>query len=167
MAEEICTKKLEEELDVINNSLKGKKTIESASVLTDIPSNNSKDDMFNIIKELYNFSKKALLDLTKLKNLGVSSQPDIQSLIKQQLTDTLPGLLQEALQKHSSLDTTVKDSIDVPVSHTIVIEKLKSGDEEEQVEISEEEWTKVVKKDVKKTLKSVPVIKARSYQTEK
>ena len=164
MAEEICTKKLEEELDVINNSLKGKKTIESASVLTDIPSNNSKDDMFNIIKELYNFSKKALLDLTKLKNLGVSSQPDIQSLIKQQLTDTLPGLLQEALQKHSSLDTTVKDSIDVPVSHTIVIEKLKSGDEEEQVEISEEEWTKVVKKDVKKTLKSVPVIKARSSE---
>ena len=160
------TKKMQEELETINNSLKGTKTIESASVLADIPTTNSKDDMFKIIKKLYNLSKKALSDLAK-QNVEVSPQPtDIQSLIKQQLTDTLPGLLKEALHNHSFLDKTVKDSdVDVPVnSHTIVIEKLNEGDEDDKAVISEEEWTTVVKKDVKKTLKSVPVIKARSSE---
>ena len=52
MVDGICTKKMEEKLETIN---KGKKTIESARVLADVPSNNSKDDMFNIIKEVRSY----------------------------------------------------------------------------------------------------------------
>ena len=53
--------KMKEELDLLNKkSFKGKNSIESANVLSEIDSTNKREDMFNVIKELYKFSKKAL-----------------------------------------------------------------------------------------------------------
>ena len=162
-------KKFEEELEVINNSLKGKKTIGNVKVLADVPTNNSKDDMFGVIKELYNFSKKMLTCLKDSKNTvpSLQSPGEIQTLITQQLTDVLPRLLEEALRKHSESDSKLTEKVEdvkrVPAtSHTLAIEKIQVNEEEENEEnrMTKQEWSTVVSKDVRKTLKAVPVIKA-------
>ena len=158
--------KLTEELETINNSLKGKKTIENAQVVKDLPTNNSKDDMFGVIKELYKFSKKVLSHIGPADDRKLPD--DVTSLFTQQLADVLPGLLKEALDNHSStLGTTakeaVKDKVTVPsTSHTLVIENMQSGKdtEEDSSEITEQSWANKVKSDVRQKLKSVPVIKA-------
>ena len=163
-------KKLEEELEVINNSLIGKKKIEDAKLLVDLQTTNSKEIMFKAIKELFKFSKKTLKVLGSISTGVPVSGPtadDIKSMIKQEFTEILPGLLQEALNKHSNTEKPLEDG-DEPqgTSHTLILENLHSSvDEEEakeEAKISEQEWTTMVSKDVKKTLKDVPVLKARS-----
>lgn len=161
-------KKLLEELEVINKSLKGSKcTIESANTITDIPTNNSRGDLFQIVKELYAFSKKAVSYVQSTTTSATSSNTapsDIQAIVKQQLTDVLPGLLRDALQEHSNQVQTPKEETPentipaVSTSHTLVIERIPDGGEENK--ITDAEWTTVVKKDVKGALKTVPVIKA-------
>ena len=156
-------KKLNEELDVINKSLKGKKSIESVSVLSDVPTNNSKDDLFSVVKELYKFAKKALSHISSdTIGSGVCDNRGLEDLIKKQLTEVLPGLLQSALQdltpQQATSDTTTRE--DKPVTmHTLVIEKKTESEDDK---ITEDEWITVVKKDVKTKLKNVPVIKAAS-----
>ena len=157
-------KKLTDELDVINNSLKGRKTIECAKVLADIPTNNSKEDMFGVIKELYNFSKKVLTNIGTASDNSIAPAEDIKSLIKQQLTDVLPGLLKEALENHSASATKMpqiemKDTRP-STSHTLLVENMVSEENEEPNKMTEQEWTTIVKQDVQNSLKSVPVMKA-------
>ena len=50
-------KTMNDELNVTNNCMK---TIESTTAVRDIPTNDSKEDLFKVMKELYVFSKKAL-----------------------------------------------------------------------------------------------------------
>ena len=157
-------KKLNDELEMINKSLKGKKTIESAKTLSELPTNNSKDDLFNVIKELFKLTKKALSHIPPDTTGSVASDNSgLEDLIRKQLTEVLPGLLQSALQDQTPQVQVKSETItreDKPVTmHTLVIEKkAENGDEK----ITEEEWTTVVKKDVKGKLKNVPVIKATS-----
>lgn len=162
-------KKLNEELQVINNSVLGKQTIESAAVFKDLgPGNNSRESLYSIIKDLYKFSKKviSLLDESPSKEQPRSpvTADDINSLVKKQLTEVLPGLLKEALENHGSITKTttkvVKDKEPIK-RHMIVIEK-KEDEEDEEKRITEQTWSTVVSKDVKKTLKTVPVIKAQA-----
>ncbi len=52
---------LKEELEILNQkSLKGKSTLESAKVLSDIDNTNKKDDMFLLLKNCTTFQKKPL-----------------------------------------------------------------------------------------------------------
>ena len=159
-------KKLNEELEVINKSLKGRKTIESANTLSDVPTNNNKDDMFNVMKELYKFAKKALSHVSSdTTGLVACDNSGLEDLIKKQLTEILPGLLQSALKDQmphlvkSETTTTTREAKPV-ISHTLVIEKKAESDDDKK--ITEDEWTTVVKKNVKTKLKNVPVMKATS-----
>lgn len=152
-------KKLIDELEELNNSLKGKKTIECASVLTDIPPTNSKDDLFKCVKQLYTFSKKVLEQAqASTVDSNSTSTKDIENLITKQLTDVLPGLLETALQKHTGKVETV---IEKPpsFSHTMEIESITKEGEDKQV-MNDNHWAKIVRKDVRGACKSVPVNKA-------
>ena len=157
----VLKKKLSDELEVINKSLKGKKTIDAVCALSDIPTSNSKEDLFKLIKELYKFSKKARSQLTP--DTGMSDNSGIEDMIKKQLTEVLPGLLQSALKdltpKHNQdkLDTR-KDTPPMTL-HTLVIEKKGEDDDDR---ITDDVWKDVVKNDVKTKLKNVPVIKSAS-----
>jgi hypothetical protein len=163
-------KKLEDELEVINNSLQGRKSIEAAKLLTELQTTNSKEILFNAMRELYKFSKKTLKALESISTGAPVSGPtsdDIKSMIKQEFTDTLPGLLQEALKKHSSMEKPLENEDKAPeTSHTLILENIPTSQNEdtakEEAQISDDHWTTVVSKHVNKTLSSVPVIKARA-----
>ena len=59
MAEEL--ERMTEELETLNKkSFKGTCTIESATSVSDINTNNGREHLFNVTKELYGFSKKIL-----------------------------------------------------------------------------------------------------------
>ena len=163
MTVEDVKKKLSDELDVINNSLKGRKSIESVSAITEIPTTNSKDDLFKCIKELYTFSRKALGHIQTSATESSPTAKDIESLIKKQLTDVLPGLLDAALQNHKSeVETLKEDKVKETTpsfNHTMDIEMIPVEGEEKK-EISQTDWTTIVKTDVRGACKSVPLKKA-------
>ena len=156
-------KKLNEELEVIDKSLKGRKTIDSVNVLSDLPTNNSKDDLINVIMELYKFAKRALSHVpSDCNGSGAGDNSGLEDLIKKLLTEVLPGLLQSSLQdltpQKVKPETTTSEN-KPETMHTLVIEK---NTESEDDKMTENEWTTVVKNDVKTKLKNVPVIKAAS-----
>lgn len=158
-------KTMTDELNVINKSLKGMKTIESATAVKDIPTNNSKEDLFKVMKELYTFSKKALTFIQPETKMAVSG-PDantIEAIVKKQLTDVLPELLKNALQTLPAIPTQHSDNVidkvekSLPTKHTLTIKRKAEEDSEE---ITESDWVTVVSKDVKRELKAVPVQRA-------
>lgn len=151
-------KQLNEELQVINKSMLGKVTIESAPLFSNLTQGNSREGLYTVIKTLYSFSKKLISQLDDLPPGKCESHitaDEVNSLVKTQLTEVLPGLLKDVLENHSGFSSTnttakvVKDKEPNKI-HTVVLEKL------------EDDWTTVVQKDVKQTLKSVPVLKARA-----
>ena len=152
--------KLEKELDVINRSIKGTNKIDNAATIKDIGTNNTKEDLFKIVKELFKLSKKALshIDSNAVETNQITAE-DVTSLVNTQLKEVLPGLLKDVLEKHSNSTVGPKMSQrakEEPIeTHTIIIEK-----EDEDEKITENEWKTVTRGDVKKTLKSIPVVKA-------
>ena len=56
-------KQWEKELDTINNSIKGKAKIDAAATVSEIGSNNSKETLFKIAKELHLLTTKILSSL--------------------------------------------------------------------------------------------------------
>ena len=155
-------KKYNEELEVINKSLKGtRKTICETKVPADIPSVNRREELFVIIKELYTFAKK-VLEVTPpvlACTTFTSDDKNLEDLIRKQLTDVLPGLLQNALQEQTPVEKVEKkEAVRKPATqHTLLVEKISDNDEEK---ITDKEWVTVTRKDVKKKLKDVPVVKA-------
>jgi hypothetical protein len=121
-------KKLEDELEVINNSLQGRKSIEAAKLLTELQTTNSKEILFNAMRELYKFSKKTLKLLDSVSSGAPVPGPtsdDIKSMIKQELTDTLPGLLQEALNNHSSMEKSPNKADDLAVKPSELVHTME------------------------------------------
>ena len=163
---ETTRKQLFDELEVINtSSLKGKSTIESASLLLDIATNNSREDLFKIVKELYTFAKKTLsLTLGPQANVNCVDSEALNNIIKNQLTDVLPGLLKTALQTTPNttaalpVSKTLKEDVTLPPRHTLLIER-KTDDEGDIEPFTDTEWSTVVKKNVKGVLKEIPVQK--------
>ena len=153
--------KMKEELELINKkSFKGKSTIESATVLSDIDTTNKRDDMFAVIKELYNLSKNVL----KLAKPSKQDTSNIEEVIKKQLADVLPGLLKTALSSVPALqnkeDTSVKEVTAPSERHTVTLTKKSDTEENSPSPITDREWTEVVRSDLKGSLKAVPVKKA-------
>ena len=156
-------KALQEELEVINKSLKGKKTVAEVKNISDMPTSNSKEDLFNIMKELYALSNK-LLSLIPEPGIDTKdAQPEnLNNIIRNQLNDILPGLLKEALSTSKinkpSEDTkeTPKDD-NLPTKHTLVVECNKSNNENATKTSSKDAWKTAEWKKVKGALKNVPV----------
>lgn len=166
MADEttIKLKKLEDELELLNVSLKGKKSLESMKVLADLPTNNSKDDMLQLSRELYGLCKKTIDILKTCGDVPMRSD-DIVSLVRNEMTAVLPEILKKTLadiglQNQSSPQQMKTEDVAIE-SHMMYLVK-KTDDPEDKEEITEKEWTEVVKKDVRSTLKNVPVIKAHN-----
>ena len=167
-------KGLIKELDVINK--RGKKTIESSKTFNDLGDSIKRDELFNIVKELYSFSKRAL-DHVKAKPVdenNVTTDPNqLSCLIRDQLTGILPEMLKAALAQHSEAPpnccnkptTSKHEHVSPTQSHTLELEKLVDDDDnDDAAKISANEWTTVVKKDVRGALKKVPVVKAVSSE---
>ena len=158
--------KMKEELERINNKgFKGKSTIESAKVLSDIDNTNKRDDMFTLIKELYTTAKK-YLDLAKPSETtnGHGIPNNLEEIIKNQLSEVLPDLLKTALstlpamqgQAHAVEDKRPpQDKV-----HTLTVEMKPEEEEGKSIPITKSEWTTVVRRDLRGTLKAVPVQKA-------
>jgi len=150
-----------DELEQLNkNSFIGTCTLESAKAVTGIASSNSRERLFNVVKDLFAFSKKALT-LVKSSDENTTGQ-DNQNL-EEILRKVMPGLLKETLSSLSPVQThpePAQEEKPLPDMHTLTIQNLKPEGEEEVKPISEEEWVKVVKKDLKGSLKAIPVQKA-------
>ena len=149
---------MEDELEAINRkSFKGKNSIESAKVLSDIETTNKREGMFIVVKELYAFSKRAL-NLAK----SVQDTQNLEEIIKKHLSDVLPDLLKTAL---STALPAVQGQEQVAredkpqVKHTLTVNKKPEEEEGEAPPITESEW-KVVRRDLKGSLSRVPVQKA-------
>ena len=158
-------KSMTEELDDLNRkSLKGTYTIESAKAVADIPTNNSREHLFNIVKDLFSFSKRAL-NLVQSSDMKISGHDSeiLENIIKKQLTDVLPNLLREALSTLPPAKVQpelIQDEKPLPKLHTLTVEKKPEEEEGAVQPFTENEWTKVVRKDLKGSLKSIPVQKA-------
>ena len=126
---------MKEELEILNQkSLKGKSTLESAKVLSDIDNTNKKDDMFSVIKKLYNFSKKAL-NLAKLSETASGHDTsNLEDVMKKQLADVLPGLLKTALSNvpafQNQAELGVKEDKTPSIRHTLTVKKKPETDED-------------------------------------
>ena len=179
-------KQWEKELDTINSSIKGKTKIDAAATVTDIATNNSKETLFKVAKELYVLSKKILSSLHE-EPIGTAQHPetaahltaeDVNKLMETKLTNFLPGLLNEALpgllddalQRHSTNGGNPPEAVKAPEptiekpvkSHSILLGELQvEGNEEQKEEMTHGKWTTVVKGDVAKSLETVPVVRAQ------
>ena len=167
---------LQDELDLLNRRGKSKPihTIESSKTFQDFGASIGREELYKTIKELYNFSKRAM-EQVKIRedNAGGGSTNvgQLGDMIKTELASVLPGMLKTALAdfKNSDDDQKVPCSHDQPknVSHTLQLEKKvdESKDAMDPSEISKQEWTEVVKKDIKGKLKNVPVMKTSVSKT--
>ena len=164
--------KMKEELKRINDKgFRGKSTIESAKVLSDIDSNNKRDDMFTLIRDLYNIAKKSLDHAKPSETTNGHGIPNnLEDIIKNQLSEVLPDLLKTALsalpamqgQAHAAEDKIPRTQDKV---HTLTVEVKSEEKEGVAVPMTESEWTTVVRKDLRGTLKAVPVQKASLSQS--
>lgn len=155
-------KKLKEDLEKINNSLKGKKTIENVSNVSDIPTSNSREELYKCVKELYTFSKKVLgilenISVPSNECLGPAISKNIEDMINKQLTEVLPGILKAALESHTTQEKEVKEDtvkeVASPLYHTMEVEIPKDKEKES--------WKEVVRD----ACKSIPVNKV-AYDPE-
>ena len=141
-----------DELEALNKTgFKGEKTIESVKVLTDLQTtNSSRKDMFNLIKELYKFSKK-VLNLAKPS----TNVTNIEETIKKQLAEVLPGLLRSALSEVTTLqkkeEIIVKEAAP-SARHTLTF--TKPADTEDT---TPQQWSDVVRNDLQDSLRDVPL----------
>lgn len=157
-------KKLVDELAKINDSLKGSYTIEDTAVITDIPgTHNSRIHLYGIVKALYDLSKRMIGDMPSGGAKIVSDEEKLEDIIRNQLKDVLPGILQTALKEQAPVENEEKLKTPPPppppVNHTLDIERVQKEGEEEEDEIDEAVWGKMLKKDVRSACKSVPVKK--------
>ena len=172
------TKRLEEELEVINKRGNKGKTIENAKTYEDISSAMTREQLFKLVKELYSFSKRSLEHTKKMKtgaksssenNVNVSAE-DIGKMIRDQLSGVLPGMLKDALsmnQQGVPKTTSGGPATKSDTMHTLEIKKkvdASDKDNDSLTMISDNDWTTVVRKDVKGALKNVPIIKASTSQ---
>ena len=156
-------KKLVEELATINDSLKGNYTIEDTAHITDITGTaNSRVHLYGMVKNLYNLSRRliAVIPSGPATTL-VSDEKMLEGMIRKQLTDVLPGILQTALKEQAPVENEEqpKTPPPPPVNHTLDIERVRKEGGEEEEKIDENVWSKMLKKDVRSACKSVPVKK--------
>lgn len=151
-----------DELEQLNKkALKGTCTIESAKAVTDITTNNSREHLFKVVKDLFAFSKKALTQAAKTSDEKTAGQ-DNQNL-EDILKRVMPDLLKDTLSSLSHVQAhpePAQEEKPLPDMHTLTVQNMPEEEEGEVKPISEDDWVKVVKKDLKGSLKSIPVQKA-------
>jgi hypothetical protein len=150
-----------DELEQLNKkSLKGTCTIESAKAVTDITTNNSREHLFKVVKDLFAFSKKALTQAAKISDEKTAGQ-DNQNL-EDILKRVMPDLLKDTLSSLSQVQghpEPAQEEKPLPDMHTLTVQKKPEEEEGEVEPITEDDW-KVVKRDLKGSLKYIPVQKA-------
>ena len=172
---ELDLKKMEEQLKTINRSamkFKGKKddnenkikiTIQSG-IFTDLESSVKRPDMFQIIQDLYTFSKNALqltqtiLGTKQATTPTEQESPDFKEIVKTQLKEVLAEVLLTILP--DLLNTVVatlpkekktQEETKLAEKHTLTVEKKTTDTEEpEPITIADE-------KEMKGSLKVNPV----------
>ena len=137
-------------LQIISDLLEGKQKLADCKSAEEVVADtkNSRMKLAIIAFELYGFCRD-FIDETKPR------EGNIGEVVRTELNNILPGLLRDALDKQKKI-TTEEDTKSPRKKHTLVVEHIKSPGVEDK-KITEEEWTTVVKKKVKNTLKEVPV----------
>ena len=135
----------------------------------------SKPELIELVQGIYSLAKRSIECIqTDSGNSGepssLNSADEIMKavgIIKDELVSILPGLVKDAVDnnmesgksKVSQNSATVEQ---VPVERHMLEVKLLSDDASntDGDDVTESEWTRVVKKDVTKKLKTVPVVRA-------
>ena len=170
--------KLREELEALNKvGLGSVSTISSYDInTTDSKNLPSKKELATLTHGLYMLAEK-ILDAAESSdakpaaesdcNQSSSSNQTLQEAIgqmKSEIISILPGLVKDAIEGKLAQSTTlepIKDATVPAERHTIEVEKIvNDDDEEDDTEMTENLWTTRVKKDVTKSLKHVPVVRA-------
>ena len=163
--------KLEQELQTISKSVQGKVKVDAmVSLNGELSPANKKEDLIKVIKELYSFSKKTLELLKKSPGETKESAVDVSAIVRETMTSFMPGLLEKALNdmqlRNEPVDKT-RDDDDVPrETHILTLEKRAGPGSEEPQKITENEWTDVVKKNVRNKLQHVPLKQAPTLTKE-
>ncbi len=158
-------KQLEKELETLNRSLKpGTVTIVSVNEIKQIPTV-TKPDMLSLMKKLHDLARSAIshipTDIKSTEPSTTSVMDNIMNMVKEELAKTLPDLVREGLSSVETCSTkTVETETSPAVKHTLILEKIPQSAEDTDSMITEDDWTTAVKKDVKKTLDKVPVMRA-------
>ena len=174
----VTREELAEELEVINRSVKGKNSISEANILTDISSNNKREDMFHVIKELYTFSYKILnsVNLTSPQvnvpdvNDGQTKTEELTSTVKKILGECLPEILKSQLKEvmsalqcprpGSAEELVEREDTNLPTVHTMIVEKPKketAEGEEKSEPFTESEWKTSGRKRFADKLQNIPI----------
>ena len=168
---------LHEELDALNKVGLGNVSIDKYDIATaDSKTLPNKKELAVLVHGLYALAKKCLNIAEKNEtststNEGgretVQSVQEAIGLMKKEIVAILPGLVNDAVEGRlakSEITQPTSNGVDSPPErHTIEVEKIvNDDDEEEDTEMTENLWTTCVKKDVTKSLKHVPVLRANA-----
>jgi hypothetical protein len=160
--------KLAAELDELKNSLAGNRKMDINMEYGDMDPKNSKTSLFILAKDFYKFSLKALDELKKV-SADSSCDSDVPALVRKEITDLLPGLLKEAL---SDLRTAPVSASNVTVTsdqpsetYSLFLERQVVGDEEPK-KISHQEYVDVVKRDLKTSVPTIPILKTQRHEVK-
>lgn len=151
-------KDYKKKLQKISETLEGRQKLADCKSAEEVVADtkNSRIKLGSIAFELYDLCKDILSETDTSQTHP--KEGDLGEVIRNELKDILPGLLKEALGKQDipTQKITVEDDNQTPTKkHTLVVEHIQTSDEQKQ--ITENEWTNVVKKKVKTTLRDVPV----------
>ena len=149
--------KMEKELETINKSLKGKKKLDTLIADSlDLPVGNTKPDMFEVIKELYSLSKRALA-LLKTKSILETPAPqegtatEALDIVRKELAQ-FRQILIEHNKGGPDFIPEMSNNLGPSETHTLTLEGQNEADK-----ITEELWSSKVKKHVASILPSIPI----------
>ena len=150
--------KFAKDFELINKSLKGTSKSLCDIKFAEVPSANKREDLFGVIKELCTLTKKMLAaEIPATPNSTTNpDERNLEELIKNQLTNILPGILQKALKDQAPAGTAEKkDEVKKPTTHhTLEVEKTCGGEDDKT---TVNEWFKKTRGVFKDKLKDFPV----------
>ena len=167
--------KLRQELDALNKVGLGNVSICKYDVTTaESKTLPAKKELAVLVHGLYSLAKKCLEVAesneaplaTEQKRDSVQSIQEVIGLIKTEIVSILPGLVNDVVEgklSQNGITPSVTRNDDIATErHTLEVEKIANDDEQDDIEMTENLWTTRVKKDVTKSLRNIPVVRANA-----
>ena len=166
--------KLRQELDALNKVGLGYVSICKYVTTAESKTLPAKKELAVLVHGLYSLAKKCLEVAesneapmaTEQKHDSVQSIQEVIGLIKTEIVSILPGLVNDVVEgklSQNGITPSVTRNDDIATErHTLEVEKIANDDEQDDIEMTENLWTTRVKKDVTKSLRNIPVVRANA-----
>lgn len=157
-------REFKDRLNEINQtSLAGKTTLKAAFKAGMVPPSNKKMELFNTMEKLFSLASDMLKHLDDKNTNDINSvniRSGLTDLMKKEIGDIIEQKLKENTHTSLTSGTTSKQEVTNDLqpkeTHKLVMEKAENG-EDSSTNTGKIDWT-----EVKRALKSVPVIKTSS-----